>query len=107
MKLKSKKNIIVFLLTLGLSHMTPAYQLHPIAITYSENKTAFELVYKIILEQFYIPESMISVTQKNLPCEPETKTFFQICIKDDGKLELPIYDVDKIKSTYKIFLEGI
>jgi hypothetical protein len=83
------------------------HALDPILISYPKTrKDSALLTKKILIEKFYIPESLIGLERTFWPC-PDRPTFaLHLCFPKEGDFQVRNIKKEVIQTSFSVFMDG-
>jgi len=84
------------------------YNVHARDVILVENQGGIEqgqLLIKILQEKFNIPRKLITYKNINNECAKESDAIMQLCLKNDGEMEIVKMNKFVIENSLRVFLE--
>jgi hypothetical protein len=100
MKSTFRAMLVLYLVSLSTSQARDIILLENLA-THSEG----QVVLKIIQNKFNIPRRLITYRNVNNECTKNSEAIMQLCVKNDGTLEVVKVNKFAVENSLRVFLE--
>lgn len=101
--MKSFFKIMYLMLLILSSSISIANAQNAIVITYDSEINFAHRVKETFIKLTSIPSNLISLKWQASPCESIRDAILQICMKNDGEMDFPVINKDKLNNSFKIF----
>ena len=95
------KIMTIFVLVLNC---TNSFAREIVLIENLATKAEGELLRTILIKKFHLPNELITLRNTNLPCEAKTDAIIQLCIIENGELNILKMNQYVVKNSLGVFL---